>query len=464
MKDERGSTLILVLVVITLFSVLGMSVMAQVTTEKKLTVNTENRMQARYLAQSALTHFEKDFEKEFQKEDMSIEQFLEKYEMEDAPIYVIGSEGEREQSIIVNVEKEGSIISVESKGVANGTETTLEGIYELHFDVNFEEKEFELADFNKDDTVAVNFARNSVLSLGLGKLLSASLISSSGIDDKFYIVPNDSIIGLKLLGGLLELNLGDGDRFKLMENKRVIATRKGVLLNLNVLNESARLNVLELNNPKDTNVLINGYYRTLNLLGLITVDGYRDIDFKKLAVLGNAMIKKEKEDKAARRYFSFSEGLFVNRTMIIGDEKNRRRSSLGLIGEVVAVEDLLITDTDIIVSERNNSIYSGENNLDIYVHGNVKIRNSCVQLKNENYSFRIFTKGKITFENITGCKNGFPGFFYAEGGAEFIENGTLMNAQEGKVHGEVNLDEYKIIDDAVSISNYRLVPKGRSIK
>ena len=61
MRSERGSTLLQVLLVLTIFTVIGLSLMTTVIGEGKRMDKTESNVQARTLAESGLTYFEADF-------------------------------------------------------------------------------------------------------------------------------------------------------------------------------------------------------------------------------------------------------------------------------------------------------------------------------------------------------------------------------------------------------------------
>lgn len=60
MKNEKGSALVLVLLMTLVFIVLGLGLVTQVVTETNLSVQSEKKMQARNLAESGLVYFEED--------------------------------------------------------------------------------------------------------------------------------------------------------------------------------------------------------------------------------------------------------------------------------------------------------------------------------------------------------------------------------------------------------------------
>ena len=61
LRDERGGSLIYVLLMILVFSILGMAIMAGTVSESKRTEMTESEMQAQHLALNGLTYFETAF-------------------------------------------------------------------------------------------------------------------------------------------------------------------------------------------------------------------------------------------------------------------------------------------------------------------------------------------------------------------------------------------------------------------
>lgn len=486
LNDEKGSTLVLVLLVVLIMSVIGVSLLGSVIGENKRVHITETEMQARYLAESGLTFFEKDFERFLTETKISnigqVYHFLDSYNKE---VTIDGVTDEKAKLSIVRTDNN---IKVYSEGKVDEFERTLVGVYELTFDIDFEERTYELADFTKEDTAAIDFTKFNVLSLGLGNLLNLNLIKVKGSDHKFYSVPDDRVVDVGVLGPVLNINFGDGDRFKQMEQSPVLATRSSALLKLRLLggNEEqaiVRVNVLDLREEADTNVLITGEFTPFSLLG-IQFRGYRDINFKKLAVLGNVIIQQKRtgilKDDAKPRYFSFREGLYVNRSLVIGDEKNKRKSNLGLNGDIVVMDNLLITDTDLQIKANKEAEKKYRKDTDyvtnIYVHSNAHIKDTCIEFKNK-YDFRLYAKGKITFENRPCCnspysnKGVFKGLLYSETGIEFITHGRPM-----EFHGAI-IGDYTVLDDEngeyfvyvpdshymdnVLVSNYRLVQKGR---
>lgn len=485
-QNEKGATLILVLLVFLVFSVIGLAVVGSAIGERKRVVKTELDVQARNLAQNGLTYFENDFATYVAKTDptkINFGDFVSKYK----DWVSVGSKKSPEETKIKVDTFENGVLELFSTGTSNSNDVTLKGFYQLTY--NIDEPTFELANFDKDNTLATNFANFNVLNVGLKHILDLSLIRSRGGDDKFYQVPTDKIFDLNLLGPILGINFGDGDRFRTMQESRVIATRKGSVVGLNLIGNKdsalVRLHLLKLKEKEDTNVLINGGFTAVDLLG-IRVNGYRDIDFKKFAVLGNAIIQQNRvgnklvRDTHDPRRFSFKEGLFVDRSLIIGGvqggktpaSKWENYSKLMLRGDMVAMENLLITDVDLVFGDSDgNEKKLAEDDFvsHLYVHGDAEIKNACIKMKNENYQFGLFVKGKLTIENNTikdGC-HVFPGFYYAENGIEIITNKKPMKIVGG-LSGDVQVDhpEMLTIEEThgygdLKFTNIKLHPLGR---
>ena len=115
-----------------------------------------------------------------------------------------------------------------------------------------------------------------------------------------------------------------------------------------------------------------------------------------------------------RRCFTFQDGLYVNRSLVIGGEQDKKGaaknwndySKLMLRGDMVVMENLVITDADVQIGDRDKnetSLTKDEYFTSIYVQGNAEIKNACVKTKSENYGLGLFVKGKLTIENNTEC-------------------------------------------------------------
>lgn len=344
---------------------------------------------------------------------------------------------------------------------------------------------YKIADFTTEGTTAIDFAQKSIVGLNL-YLLNLDLIKFKDNSNKFYRVPDDEVVGLNLLEHVLNFSIGDGDRFETFEKNRIIATSQGSLLGLDFLGSrhdaKVQLNLIKFKENTDTNVLIDGGFKAFELLGL-QFDGYRNIDFLKFAIMGNAVIQQDRDgldiakDTDNLRRFSFKEGLFVNRSLLIGGQRNngssgnvKDYSKLMLRGDMVTKENLEITNVDLTIGDSDtneNKLSSSEKATNIYVHGDANIYDSCIHLKNNNYNFGVFVKGKLTIENNDNC-NEFPGIYYAEGGIDIKTHNKNMTINGGLI-GDVNVDypdkltinEREDLLPKIKVKNILLKPTGR---
>lgn len=497
--NQKGSTLVLVLIVILIFTVLGASVLANTVGESKRTAITENSMQARQLAESGITYFEsafKQFVNEKKNEDsdsINIFEFLDRYKDWNS---INMKSDDHQLKIKVNairLEDENNL-EVTSLAKVGDSQKELKAYYMLKYEFYEEDGPvFKIADFTADDTLAIDFAHHSVVGVNL-YLLNLDLIKIKGNKNRYFRVPDDEVFGVKLLEHVLNFSIGDGNRFETVENNRIIATSQGSFLGLDFLGSRhsaiVQLNLIKFKEKKDTNVLIDGGFKAFELLGL-RFDGFRNIDFLKFAVMGNAVIQQDRDgwgpakDKADLRRFTFKEGLFVNKSLIIGGQRKNESfgvwedySKLMLRGDMVAMENLAIHNVDLKIGDSDTNettLTPSERFTNIYVHGDAHIYDSCIHLKNNNYDFGIFVKGKLTFENNTltnheGC-NTFPGIYYAENGIDVKTNNKEMII-DGALIGDVNVDypEKLIIHQRtdilpkIKIKNIKLIPTGRLIK
>jgi hypothetical protein len=520
--NERGSSLVNVLLVIIVFSVLGFALMGNVLSENKRTNTTEANMQARYLAESGLTYFEADFRhfiKNPPKETIDFQGlpkdlndfFLNKY-LDDGE--VVQTEPEKITVMVEWVDKSGIRITnfdksyikdkindlrikVTSIGTIGSNTETLIAYYKPGIDIDKYTARF--PDFTVDG-LAVDFAKKNALGLELLSLLNVEVIDTKGDDETFYVVPSHSLIGVSALDDLISVNLLEANRFKMMEQNSVIATRQGRLvgvdLNLDIFSgmrtAQLKINVLKLRDSYDTNVLIDGSYdQGIKILGIdLTEKKYKDINFKKLAVLGNVIIKQDRVadgskdfDSENLRSFAFQNGLYVNRSLAIGGKETglkgnqvyKGNGNLGLKGNMLIMDDLYISDTNVLFGAGDNSLPSHERYSNLYVYGDVTIKETaCV---NKGNPVRIFSKGKITIENNGGYSeqcNEYNGLFYAEKGIEINTKGKKMKIR-GRLIGDVKVlnnqvgnleypntspeDIYQII-----LKNLTLTPLGRTFQ
>lgn len=468
MENERGSTLVVVLLVVLVFSVLGMAVMGNVVNENKRVHATESHVQARYLAENGLTYFETDFKIFIVSANLNVKKhsdistilkvnFLNRYQN-----YVSVGESPDETKIKAEIIKENGgkedVIKVTSIGKANSTEKKLIGYYKVDFFVDFIGPTNKIADFSGGGK-AIDFSNTGLASLNLLNLLDVDLVKPAGSDHDFYPVPTEDVLSVKLLGNFL--NVGFGNKpFETMEKYRVIATTESTLLNGSLVNNVVSISVNNYPNVDDTNVLINGLVNSFTVAGTPYSKGYQDINFKKLAVMGNAVIQQDRpHDTAAPRGFSFNEGLFVNKSLVIG-RSSGGIGNLWLQGDMVAMGNLWIKDVDLLMGEKNNDKA-------IYVHGDVVIENACINEVPDSYEFRLFAKGKITIKSNPHCqKNNVV--LYAEKGIHIITNNQDITIKGGLM-GNISVDnpnKLKFIEDPQYLDNvnlsFKLTRKGRT--
>lgn len=496
LRNEKGGSLIYVLLIIIVFSVLGMALMASTVSESKRTEMTESEMQAQHLALNGLTYFETAFKgyinvKNAKAESIEIERFIEQYQ-DWTPL---GPESKPEEMQIkakLSLKDENNI-EVWSKGTVGNVEKSFKGYYKLNYELEAKPGNliYDIPDFTDREATAINFSNSKVLGLGLGPILDLDLIRSHGTDRKFYRVPDEGVIKLGLLG-LIDFSIGDGERFKTVEEKSVIATRKSGVANVGLLTfkdqELVRIHLLTYTDNNDTNVLINGGFTPISIAWkLLEYNDYRNIDFKRLAVTGNCLIQQDRDgsgvlagrDTADSRRFTFREGLYVKRSLIIGGEqekagaaKNRSEySKLMLRGDMVTMENLVITDADVTIGDHpeNEAVLTEKDYFTgMYVQGDAEIKNACIRAKNDDYDLGIFAKGKITIDNNSACST-FNGLYYAENGIEIKTNGKPMTIQGGLI-GKVKVDhpdQLKVIEEEnllskVKITDVHLIHQGRT--
>lgn len=175
-SNEKGSTLIMVLLVIVIFSVIGVSLISQVTTERNLTINSEEHMQARYLAESGLTYFEKHFKKEAKETLPSdLDDYKENLNLEELN-KELNEELSEEESLMIEEIKtlDEKTFEVYSEGIVDSADVTLVGRYEFDYDVDIRDKREKLLEFNSDGVEYLDFSEGVLLDLDL---LDSVLIS-----------------------------------------------------------------------------------------------------------------------------------------------------------------------------------------------------------------------------------------------------------------------------------------------
>ncbi len=475
--NERGSTLTIVLLVIIVFSVLGLAVMGSVVGENKRVNTTESDVQARYLAENGLTYFEAEFIKYMKNTDgaaVNINNYSDTFLSNYKEWKQIGSTSDPGETKIKAQLEPGNVVTVTSTGKSGAYEKTLVGHYLIHFDFDNAVKPIRLFPEGK----AIDFTKLNLVGLNLLNLLGVNLLNFMGNASYYYPVPNDDVLDVNLLGPVLDLNIGS--EFKTMEENQVIATREGRILSADVLKTQKgsllNIDVGQYKDENDTNVIIDGAYAPLKLL-FIPFKGYRNIDFRKLAVMGNAIIQQDRQgflldkDYSSQRRFTFKEGLYVNKSLLIGSNWGDTGNVM-LRGNFDVEQNLAINNVNLTIgdSDRNQDALKPEDFItNIYVpNGDVNIKNACINVKDDKYFFRLLTDGKITFENNSKC-NTYTGLYYAKNGIEIKTNGQQMTIKGGLV-GNVTVDDpskLRIIPDAnnfgqVSPINFQLIPQGRT--
>ncbi len=522
--NQRGGALLQVLLVIIVFSVLGFALMGNVIGENKRTNTTESNMQTRYLAESGLTYFENDFKRFIATNLNSITltgfpvylqtNFLEKIrnvnesyktgitvdsDSDDINVKAELIDGDQIEKITSDgrVNAKEKIIKVTSTSKIGTSVETLIGYYQPTYSMDIDGPTYPFPHFESGD-LAVDFANEELLGVKLLNLLGLKLIDFSS-ENKFYRVPINNIIGVDLLKNLIKIDYSNASKFRTMNDNRVIATRQDSLLGASVLKgkNTALLrldvNLSDFNNEqKKTNVLIDGSYETGikipilgDLLGLYSMN-YSDINFLKLAVSGNAIIQQDRvgdkywgllsgnmytyDTATAPRTFTFTEGLFVNKSLVIGGKDDNTdnkepyhgASNLRLSGNMVAMENLEINNVDLNIGNSG----SGDT---IYVHQNANINNACINKEGTSTNkFRLLAKGNITLENNTSCSE-FKGLFYSEKDIVIKTNNQPMTIK-GALIGNVKVDypdKLTYIPNTsytgnINLKDIKLKPQGRS--
>ncbi|MBM4761889.1 hypothetical protein [Bacillus sp. B15-48] len=486
--NERGSSLVLVLLVILVFSVLGLSLLVNTVGETKRTVKTESNSQAQQYALDGLTYFETAFKNYVHSTDsnsINLLHFLADYE----DWVTVGPEIEpvkiQVKAQLIGLEDQYNI-EVTSKGVTSDTKKTIIGYYMLKYDFEHDEAVYKIIDLTKDGAYPLNFTNDNVLKLGVGAVLNLNLITIGGSEKNYHRVPDEQrLLNINLLN-LISIGGGNGD-FSMYKEKPIIASRQGAILGVDLL-KLVKVNVLNEEVVANTNVVIDGGYSepVFSLLGIRIgqKESFKNIEFKKLIVIGNVVIQQDKVDRglfyndridqANPRYFTFNEGLFVYRSLEVGGKQtsssNPPISNLMLRGDMVTMENLYINHVNLTIGDSDHKNLSTEDKFsNIYVHGNAEIKNACINLKNNDYRFGLFVAGKLTIENNSSCST-FPGIYYAEGGIEIKTNNQPMTINGGLI-GEltvdypdrltINWDEQYL--PKIKVKNIDLIPQGRIV-
>ncbi|MFB9989151.1 hypothetical protein [Bacillus benzoevorans] len=461
MGNEKGSTLIQVLLVILIFSVLGISLLGNTVGENKRVNKTESDTHARNIARDGLTHFSTSFQRYVEKNSPdslnlnSFNLFLTEYVNKNDE-----SNGIKITEIKID-DKNPNIVKVASLGSKGSSEKVLNGFYELDFDIDFDRITADLKTFQSG---ALKDFSNTLVGAKLGGLADLFVLKLPGGNNQYYAVPDSNILS----GSLLTLGAGSFDEYK---DSEVVAVREGGILGGDLIKGLIKLSLIQIAPEKETNVVINGAYTSLGLLGLKLFGGYKDIKFKKFAVTGSALIEQKDND---RRTFSFDNGLYVGKTLNIGSfndvSGNEKNSKLNLDGDKNGDGNGGMVAKNLVI---NNAELSAKSN--IYIEGDAVIKNSCINPGDTNLGFRLFVKGKLTIENnsVDSNCNTFNGLFYAEHGIDVITNNKSMIINGGLI-GDLTVDggndpNNKLTINTkpeflqqVKVNHIELIPQGRT--
>ena len=322
MRNEKGSTLIQVLLVILIFSVLGISLIVNVVGENKRVNKTDDNVQSRNLVRDGLTYFEADFNKTVHANAG----FIDIYKF----LYVPDDEGQAfSTGKVVKIDNEDILIKTEivppdfkqpasdafiikvTIQIINSKkyeEESLHGYYTVDFDVDFKTAAVTLGDLSNAEELdvskaLVNLKNLSLNKLGLGALIghlnleqtiSLSLLPYGSYQD-FYPLPDDKLLdGLVGTGGIDLLNIinlkGSANTFNHLKNMEAVAVRNTSLIRADVDTNNLELlglidfvadigidlqelylnlsliDLQNINNTfKPTNVMINGGFGGLDL-------------------------------------------------------------------------------------------------------------------------------------------------------------------------------------------------------
>jgi hypothetical protein len=431
--------------------------MGSVLNENKRVNVTESDVQARYLAENGLTYFVNAFNNYVSKTEPSnvnIDTFLKDYQT----FIPIDSNKKDETNIIAAPDKDDpDIINVTSIGNTGKSKKTLIGRYKLGFG-----PPVIIGDFTGK---AIDFSTNSLANVQLLKLVDLDVLNPTGSAQEYYKVPYGISIGVNV-PIIINLNIGS-DPFETMREYEVVATRGGQLLGAGIIKNIINITLFDFKDEPDTNVLINGYYPpAINVLGLIsTGPRYDDITFLKLGVLGNTVIQQDiAKDHDSIRSFSFVNGLYVNKSLVIGGSSSGR-SNLRLHGNMVSMGNLYINNVNLKTGDKSNKEAT-------YVKGDAEITDACINKNGDaNSDFQLYAEGKITFkvDRNTDCKT-FNGFFYAEKGIEVQTDGnvstpavTINGGIVGKIltPEKINYVPNPIYVKNVKLTYNKLIPLGR---
>ncbi len=207
-----------------------------------------------------------------------------------------------------------------------------------------------------------------------------------------------------------------------------------------------------------------------------TGNPYDDINFRKLAVLGNVLIEKNSADTDIERIFSFNNGLYVGKILNIGSFINDAPLPKKNYSKLVLDGDF---DQD-----RNGGMFTAAglniNNAEIDINSDVfaynekiipesTIKNACINQTDNRY-FRMLTNGKLSIYSNSEC-NILEGLFFSKDHPVTIyadEDMTIEGGVLGKVNivgkGEVTIKFDNKYLDTLEVTNAKLIPLGRTFE
>lgn len=252
-KNEKGSTLIYVLLMFLLLTAVGLTLISASLNGMNRSNMREADTRAIYLAEKGIMYFQKDFEKQVKKaqneeEELNVvtiftqykeqKQFKEpknskeKYAVQISNHHFKNGKFELNDDGTITVIGQGTSFTKTEEGKKE-VKRTVEQRLLFDFDVAFEDIAVEFASFPKNTLKRDVASTWSTLNLNVAKnTVDVNLLKAYGPDDKFYPIPNDAALELGVLDSLLGFSIGDGDRFEYLRANPIIAVRQGHFLSL----------------------------------------------------------------------------------------------------------------------------------------------------------------------------------------------------------------------------------------
>lgn len=214
-----------------------------------------------------------------------------------------------------------------------------------------------------------------------------------------------------------------------------------------------------------------------NLEAITPTDNpYDDIEFKKFAVLGEALIEQHSLDSDDKRNFTFKNGLYVGKTLNIGGFINDLPLSQANYSKL-----FLDGDSD---KDQNGGMFTAAGlninnaeidfNSDVYAYNTAftpksTIKNACIK-QSDNHYFRLLTNGKLDIYRNKECST-LEGLFFSSN----VNHPVTIYATEdmtidGGIVGAVNVEGNGVVTikydaaylDTLEVKEAKLVPVGRT--